>query len=46
MAGQLTLLGECLDEQDRAVPWLARAHHLPASVTGRVESGLGCTTIR
>ena len=45
-SGQLSLLAECLDEQDRAVLAFARVHHLQGSVADHVERELGCTTTR
>ncbi len=45
-AGQLSLLGECLDSQDRAVLTFARAHHLQGRVRARVQVELGMTETR
>lgn len=46
VAGQLSLLGECLDAQDRAVLAFAVQHHLQCRVRGRVEDELGMTETR
>ncbi len=45
-AGQLSLLGECLDAQDRAVLTFAREHHLQGRVRARVHAELGMTETR
>ena len=45
-AGQLSLLGECLDRQDRAVLTFAREHHLQGRVRARVQTELGMTETR
>ena len=44
--GQLSLLGECLDPQDRAVLTFARDHHLQGRVRARVQAELGMTETR
>lgn len=45
-AGQLSLLGECLEPQDRAVLTFAREHHLQGRVRARVQAELGMTETR
>lgn len=44
--GQLSLLGECLDSQDRAVLGFAREHHLQGRVRARVQAELGLNETR
>ena len=46
VAGQLSLLRECLDELDRAVLVFAVEHHLHGRVRGRVQEELGMTETR
>ena len=46
MPGQLSLLGECLDAEDRAVLAFAREHHLAGRVSHRVEAELGISEVR
>lgn len=45
-AGQLSLLGECLDDRDWAVLTFAREHHLQGQVRGRVQVELGVSETR
>ena len=44
--GQLSLLGECLEPQDRALLTFAQEHHLQGRVRVRVQAELGMTETR